>query len=325
MLDNKMKAEELHQNFLNVIKSAIPQGDNLATTLADILCLGKEAIYRRLRGDVPFSFSEVSAISRSLNISLDNVIGTSVPSAAIFHIDKNDYLYPDDQHYASFLDCTKGFSIIASDPVSKIGYSGNSFPHTVIMRYEEILKFSTFKWMYQQKPLDLVEPYDKIEIEDKLMNLHSKYGNLLMKIKNSVYILDNMVFSYLINDIKYFYSARLISKEVVQKLKKELITLLEELEDILTKGKFNTGNKVQIYISSLNIPTSFTYVESTTFYFTTVQVFILNGLISYDREIFNEIKNMMKAQQRFSTLISETGEVQRVQFLKKQRSIINSL
>ena len=67
--------------------------------------------------------------------------------------------------------------------------------------------------------------------------------------QHTEYIWDNKLFIYLINDIKYFASVHLISQEYVQKLKKELLQLLNELEEIATRGTFKTGQEsLYIYI-----------------------------------------------------------------------------
>lgn len=47
------------------MKERIPQDMNLANTLADILCMGKEAVYRRLRGEVSFTIDEVALLSQN--------------------------------------------------------------------------------------------------------------------------------------------------------------------------------------------------------------------------------------------------------------------
>lgn len=44
--------------LISTMRERIPQDMNLANTLADILCMGKEAVYRRLRGEVSFTIDE---------------------------------------------------------------------------------------------------------------------------------------------------------------------------------------------------------------------------------------------------------------------------
>ena len=61
--------------LITVMNERAPLGQNLASNLADILCMGKEAVYRRLRGEVSFSIEEVAIISHKLGISIDQVVG----------------------------------------------------------------------------------------------------------------------------------------------------------------------------------------------------------------------------------------------------------
>ncbi len=42
-----MKQEVLHDNLLKAIREKIPHEENLANVLGNLLCIGKEAIYRR--------------------------------------------------------------------------------------------------------------------------------------------------------------------------------------------------------------------------------------------------------------------------------------
>lgn len=71
-----MNDNSLHDNLVRILKHRIPEHSLLANKLTEILYIGKEAVYRRLRGEVPFTFSEVSIIAKSMGISLDQLIGT---------------------------------------------------------------------------------------------------------------------------------------------------------------------------------------------------------------------------------------------------------
>ena len=77
--------------LISTMREVTPKEGNLANVLMDILCMSKEAIYRRLRGEVAFTFSEVAIIASQLGISLDKIIGTSFKSNAMFDINIVDY------------------------------------------------------------------------------------------------------------------------------------------------------------------------------------------------------------------------------------------
>lgn len=64
---------ELNTSLIEAVKEKLPLKENLANLLIDTLYIGKEAIYRRLRGEVPFTLEEAALISRKLGVSLDNV------------------------------------------------------------------------------------------------------------------------------------------------------------------------------------------------------------------------------------------------------------
>ena len=72
--------------LIAVMKERVPQGQNLASVLADILFMGKEAVYRRLRGEVSFSIEEIATISSKLGISIDQVVGSHHSNKVTFDL-----------------------------------------------------------------------------------------------------------------------------------------------------------------------------------------------------------------------------------------------
>ncbi len=70
--------------LIQAIHAHTPQDATPASVLMDILNIGREAAYRRLRGEVRFTFGEASALSAHLRFSLDGVMGSSVGGNALF-------------------------------------------------------------------------------------------------------------------------------------------------------------------------------------------------------------------------------------------------
>ena len=64
-----MKDVSLYESFLTELRKKIPQGAKLTNTLVDMLYIEREAVYRRLRGEVPFTFVEVMTVAKELGIS----------------------------------------------------------------------------------------------------------------------------------------------------------------------------------------------------------------------------------------------------------------
>ena len=55
-----MIMNELNTNLIEAAKEKFPAKGQLANILMDTLYMGQEAIYRRLRGEVPFTFQEAA-------------------------------------------------------------------------------------------------------------------------------------------------------------------------------------------------------------------------------------------------------------------------
>ncbi len=47
-----MDVEKLNKKLYRAVKKQLPAGNNMAKVIMDVFYLGKEAVYRRLRGDV---------------------------------------------------------------------------------------------------------------------------------------------------------------------------------------------------------------------------------------------------------------------------------
>lgn len=47
--------DSIVNELITAMKDRLPPGQNLANFLTDTLCIGREAVYRRLRGEVAFT------------------------------------------------------------------------------------------------------------------------------------------------------------------------------------------------------------------------------------------------------------------------------
>ena len=117
----------------------------------------------------------------------------------------------------------------------------------------------------------------------------------------------------------------MISEEDVKQLKNELLLLLHELEQLSIKGEFNNGNKVAIYLSNINFEATYTYIEKSDFQISLFRVYSINSMDSQNQQICTLQKNWIQSLKRHSTLISESGEVQRINFMERQKEIIEQL
>ena len=211
-----------------------------------------------------------------------------------------------------------------NEDISKLGTSANIIPQTLYLKHELLAKFRLFKWMYQNKYIDC-KSFEELDIPPKLVNIQKDYVAMTRHIHSIDYIWDNMIFQHLINDIQYFASLHLISDETKEEIKNELFLLADELEELAINGKTADGNRVRIYVSNINFEATYSYVDTNNLQMSLIRIYSINSITTMDNEIFCTLKEWIQSLKKFSTLISESGEMQRIQFFKQQREIIDAL
>ncbi len=320
-----MKTETLNNSLIEAMKEKVPKGVNLANVLMDTLYIGKEAAYRRLRGEVPFTFTEASIISNALGVSLDRVSGTKSSTNALFGLNLINYTNPYDTYYSSIENTVHILRTVRNDSTAEWFEVSNIIPQRFYFSYDYLSRFLLYKWMYQHEKVNGVRYFSEMETTDKLRRIRHEYVQLCKEVPSSNFIWDSMMIISLINDIKYFASINLVKPEEVQLLKEELLLLINSLEDVAAKGAHDNGNGVRIYVSNINFEASYGYIEAENFKFSTIRVYSINMIYTADKKVFENHKNWIQSLKKYSMLISVSGEMQRIQFFEKQRAALSEL
>ena len=217
------------------------------------------------------------------------------------------------------------FRSIEPNTYSEAASSTNILPQALYLKYKYLTRFYLFKWKAQHDGLDSVQPLHEIVIPDRMVQIQRNFITETQRVKDSCFIFDNMIFMYLINDIKYFSSVNLISDNDVHELKEELYRLLDYTERLAARGKFDNGHRINFYISNINFDTTYSYILTQKCKLSLIKAFTLNSVASLDDKTFDSVKNWISSLKRFSTLISESGDLQRIHFFRKQRELVSTL
>jgi hypothetical protein len=173
----------------------------------------------------------------------------------------------------------------------------------------------------EERPL-----FSQITFSEQFLQELANYSMIIKQIANMSYVWDYMIFDYLVRDIQYFHSILLISNEEKDLIKKELLTLLNYLLEVATKGYFpETNKKVNIYISKINIDTNYSYIYTEELKMCRIHVFEKFDLFSFNTEMINNFRTWMQLKKRTSIQISEVDEKSRIDFFMKQRKLVEML
>jgi len=314
-----------YQEFMSAMQKKISHKATLANTITDLLVIDKDAVYRRLRGEVDFSFAEMAIIARSLGISLDSIAGIENLQIKPSRLNISRQVDPTAIDYEMFdrhIDLLKS---ITDESDAKLMEAGNTLSYYLYNDYEYLARFHQFRWNQASSFANSL-PYHEITIPKRMRDLQHEVCNYARRFKSSSFTLDQLIFQRLVANIKYFARMRLIKEEDVSLIKKDLIAFVDYLEKLAIKGKYEeTGNEVSLFISNFSFDANYCCMKSKNMHISIFRVYILNTVMSFDAEAYNETYAWIQARHRMSTLISVCGEKIRAEFFDTQRKIIDTL
>ena len=307
------------------MQNKIPQKAVLANTITDLLAIDKDAVYRRLRGDVDFSFSEMAFIARKLGISLDEIAGIDTEQCRSVRVALPKHLDPSEVDYAMFDDYITALRLIKDEQDTKIIECGNLFPHYLFYDYEYITRLLTFRWC-QCSSFGRRVPFHEVIIPERMRTLQEQACYYARHIKSTIYIWDQNIFEHFVSFVKFYAHVWLIREEEVSLIKTDLIALLNDIEKLTYTGKYaDTGNSVSIYVGDFDAYSNFGIIESKNMRISQFRAFLLNAFTSFDKLLFDEMSSWLNASLKLTTLISVSGEKIRADFFATQRKLIDLL
>ena len=314
-----------YQAFMSAIQRKIQHRATLVNTITDILAIDKDAVYRRLRGEVHFSFIEMALIAKNLGVSIDSIVGIESEQSKPTIINITRHLNPTPLDYRMFNDYIDFLKYIKDEPETILLSSGNMPPHYLFYDYEYITRLFTLCWCHSSN-FGRSIPYHEIILPEQMKVLQKNCCLYTRHIKSTNYVWDRSIFQRIVDNIKFFARIRLIKGEDIYLIKNDLIMLINHIEKLAVTGKHeDTGNQVSIYISDIYIETNYSSIKTQNMTLGQFNTFLLCAISAFDEAVYTEISSWILTRQRMSTLISVSGEKFRAEYFDKQREIILTL
>ncbi len=314
----------IFNEFIRQVKQKTPEGHNTVDTLIGIIPMSKEAAYRRLRGEIDFSFGEVLKIAQEMNISLDELNNKEnrkgFYTSRMSSIKENSFMEDCEKWQNTVYDLAHRLRIQNKHIATSIN---SNISILYLYRYELLSKFRLFKWLYQLNSQSRFLKLSEFEISPKLIRNEKAILKELQQ-TNLNFIYSKDLFVSIISQIKYFRELNLVNEKEFEQMKEELFSLLNDMEQDTIVGQ-NNSNPLSVYVSSMHIDNDFIFWESDDLSLITFRPFGVSFFLVDGKEIFEEMKTWIKMLMKSSTLISFSAEKQRIEFFQNQRKIIERL
>lgn len=320
------KEHPIIADFIKIIKESMPGNQNLAFFLMDILPIGREAVYRRIRGEVPFTMPEMAIIADRLNLSIDNLIDNKNINKIPFNLD----LINDSFSLNGFVEILERqkFHLESFQKNKHISLKAafNSIPYSFLLEYSTITKFQIYKYIYQVSPSPNIGTLSDYKISNEINTMQREWLKAMRKLDSFQYILDKRLFIYVAEDIAQFYRMKLISAEEKELLKDEILIFLSDLEEMAVTGISKmTGKQIEIFLSHIHFDTSYIYYESEDMEIAHFRLFTINGIRSNNNKICEKQKKILESLLHSSTRITLSNALFRKQFFKDQHKEISKI
>ncbi|MGZ5220074.1 MAG: helix-turn-helix domain-containing protein [Chitinophagaceae bacterium] len=328
-----METNELQQQLFTYLKENIPPHLSLVDELCDLLDLSADSVYRRIRGEKPISLAELKRVCEHYHLSIDQLLQLENESVLFDAPGMNTMP-------GEFVEYVKGmlaqFKYFNSFKSKEIQYLCKDAPIWYFYLFHDLAAFKTFFWSktinnhpaLSNKLFSLEEfPFeDCFTVGQQVLQLHSQIPSIELWNLESIHSTINQVAYY--KDAGIFKSPRDLEAVV-----NSFHQLLDHLQLQAEKGvKFMPGATeltykapIQFYVNELILGNNTMLLHLDDKRLSMVSYSVFNYLFTRDERFSSKIANTLNTLLSRSTLISKTGEKDRIRFFNALREKVNGL
>jgi len=317
--------DKLKNTIASKILSNIPLRVKPIDYLMESLNISRESVYRRIRGDISFTFEEIAKLSIDLGFSIDELVMKDMPAHIFFDLHASNTQDPSEVFLIKFQQYFQNIFDTSSVKEIKSSMILNRVPLEFIVLFDTLFKFSYYRWMHQFQEISLKYSYSDIIVPDNLVCLQHQATENLKRVYSNIFIFDSNIFLNLIREIQYYYKRRLISDDDYLRLKDDLAGLVDMVENIAQTGYYISNTKYSFYLSSLNIESSSRFTEFGEHVQSQFFIEALEPITISNPNLCAIHKKWLDSMRKYSTLISLSNEILQARYFNRQRAYIEEI
>jgi len=317
----------LDEILTETILNYIPKNVKPFKYLMDTLDIGRESTYRRIRGNIPFTFEEVVKLSSKLNFSIDEIIDKKIKGSTESAVSQQKTQFNAGQYfYTSHLNYYKMLQSIANAKKAEISISLNRLFSFFVVNFDMLFKFYYYVWLHRFSDNSFASRFSDIQLPEQIISAQQKTKEIFPLIKNITFIFDRYILQKLINDLRYYYLRKLISDEELQEIKNEISNFIDYIEHCIQAGEIGDASSTNLfYLSLLDVDTNsvFGTIDGKIVlkFWTQTDTSQNTG----QNDLITSHNNWIHSLKRSSILISQSNEIAQASFLNQQRKNIDMI
>jgi hypothetical protein len=317
--------DNLRNDITTKILGKIPARIKPIDYLVETLNISRESVYRRIRGDISFTLEEIVKLSIELGFSIDELARKNQNTRAFFDIQISSDQNPSEIFISMFRQYFHhSFELTQAKSIESI-MALNHIPLEFIVFFDNLFKFSYYRWMHQSIEFSLNYCYSNVVLPQELISMQQKVIENSKKIRSNTFIFDPNIFKNFISEIQYYHKRKLISNDEFLQCKEELFNMIDLMESIAQTGFYTSNAKFNFYLSSINIESNNRYTKYDDQVQSQFFIHSMESLIIDNSNICALHKKRLDSLRKYATFITQSNEILQVKYFNKQRSYIDKI
>jgi len=317
--------DELNNRIVAILSKYISKEDKLAPYLCRKLDISRGSVYRRLKNEIPFTFEEISILSKDLGFSIDDIVHKTEKNRAYFDIRHDVFKEPVESFRTTLEDHYNRIMALAKAEKSESIISLDRIPAVYAAGFDNLSKFFYFKWLRQCGVEYSGISFTDMTMPGEILSLFHKIGHASKLESKNTFIIEENTILNTIKEIQYYYKIKLINMEELELLKKELLGFMKYIEKLIRNGINNNNAKYYFYLSTLEIGANSSVTIADDDVAAHFWIHFVDPIIVNNETVCNIHRDWLNSLKKYSILITHSGEIIREEFLNKQYEAIENM
>lgn len=322
---------DIQQRIFDAIKLQLPKDEKIASVLMNTLFLSQDAVYRRLRGDVPLTIFETKTLCEAFNISFDEM-DSYKKGRVSFTYQPLDRIGLNFESWLTGL--RDGLKQIRNMENTRMIMSINDTPIFQLFNLPHLTRFKFFFWAktYLKIPAYENELFKREKIDKRVLSIGIEAHNIYNSIPTTeIYSAETLRGT--LRQIQYYFDARLFEEPAYAlELIDNLIHLIHHLKaqtDIGRKFAFgneapSAGNELEVYFNETFISDNTYLIQSDSGSGVYLTHNIMNYLFTTDPYYVRESEFILDKLVNNSNPISKVNVKERNRFFAELESNVKA-
>lgn len=313
--------QDVQQRIFDAIKKQLPKDEKIATVLMNTLFLSQDAVYRRLRGDVPLTIYETKTLCEAYNISFDEIDAYKRGSVNFSYLPLDRIGLNFESWITGLRDGLKQIKNL--DDTSML-MSVNDTPIFQLFNLPHLTRFKFFFWAktYLKIPAYENELFRREKIDKQTLMIGIEAHNIYNSIPTTeIYSAETLRGT--LRQIQYYFDAHLFEdRSYVLELVDNLLALIGHLKAQAEIGrKYAYGNEPPTAGNSIDMYFNETFISDNTYLIKSnsgSSVYLSHNIMNYlnttDPYYIQESEFVLEKLVNNSNLISKVNAKDRNRF-----------